>query len=53
MGRYKITIYTNGFVELAQLKGLIIEPRIDTDETEVPMSQVDPENPMGFSATVN
>lgn len=53
MGRYKITVYTNGFVELAQSKGLIIEPRIDTDETEVPMSQVDPENPMGFSATVN
>ena len=52
MGKYKITVYTNGFVELAQSKWLVIERWINTDEKEVPMSQVDPENPMWFSATV-
>ena len=52
LGKYRIYVYTNGLVSTAQERGIEVERWIDTDEEEVPMSQVDPLNPAGYSATV-
>lgn len=51
LGKYRIYVYTNGFVQEAQRRWLTIESRYDTDPEEE-TQQVDPENPLWFSVTV-
>lgn len=51
LGKYRITVYTNGFVEKTQREWLTVERRYDTDPKEE-VEQVDPENPLKFSVTI-
>ena len=51
MGKYRISVFTNGLVETAQKRWITVERRYDTDPQEEAV-QVDPENPLWFSVTV-
>jgi hypothetical protein len=52
LGKYRITIYSNGFVETAREREIIVDSWIDIDPVEEPMmSEIDLENPLGFTAT--
>lgn len=52
MGKYRITVYTNGYVEKTQKEWITIERRYDTESQEETW-HIDTDNPLGFSVTLS
>lgn len=53
LGKYRISVYTNGLVQTALDRDISVEQWVDLDPVdEVESSEIDPENPMDFSVTI-
>lgn len=50
LGKYRISVYTNWFVEEAKKRWVTVESRYDTDPKE---ETIDPNNPLWFSITID